>query len=148
MYSLYEIPRRSRSCFQCQAPFLPGSVYYSLLSENFERRDCCAGCFQNQPDKGKIYWKALIPEKPKQNTRHSERALSLLREIYKEQKETAYILALYLQRQKVIIRRQEVDEAILFEVVETEEILSIHKVDPERLDADLLQSQIAKKLEE
>lgn len=144
MYSLYEVPRRSRLCYQCSAPFVPGSIYYSLLTD--QRKDFCPNCFQNQM-KGGIFWKAQIPEKPKVQTKQAERALDLLREIYQEQKETAYILALYLQRQKLIIKRQEHEDLILFEVVDTEEILTIKKVELPSLDIERIRAEIAKKLE-
>lgn len=148
MYSLYEIPRRSRLCVQCCSSFAPGAVYYSSLSESFERSDYCFNCFQDQEEKGSIFWKAAIPEKVKVQTKQAERALELLRNIYREEEGMASILALYLQRQKLIIRRQEVEEATLYEVVETEEILSIKKVDPSQLDVESLQSEISKRLEQ
>ena len=96
--------------------------------------------------KGGIFWKAQIPVKPKIQTNQAQRALELLREIYQEQKETAYILALYLQRQKLIVKRQELEDMIIFEVTDTEEMLSIKKTELTTLDIYHLQAEIAKKL--
>lgn len=141
MYSLYDIPRRSRICQDCSAPFSPGSTYYSFLSD--QRKDFCSACFKEQTKSG-IFWKAQIPEKPKVQTTQAQRALELLRN---EEKETAYILALYLQRQKILIKRQELEDIILFEVLDTEEILTIKKTELSPLDTERLRAEIAKKLE-
>lgn len=134
----FQIPRRATQCHQCRTPFLPGSEYYSCLGE--ERTDFCPECFKNP---GTIFWKGAVPLKREPHTNRTEEALELLREC---REEMAYILALYLVRQKALIKRQEVDDCILYEVCATEEILSIKQVDIAKIDVAEVQKEIADRL--
>ncbi len=126
---MYEIPRRGRSCSVCEMCFSQGDTYFSALKEErgVSRLDFCATCWKNKPFK--IFWKGVVPcrkEPPKYSV---DRAFHFLREALLENDFSfALSIGLSLMRKKKIILRQELEEVYLFEIVETEEMLTLKKV--------------------
>ncbi len=143
----WEIPSRARTCSKGLESLSPDSSYYSLLIQDaegaYERRDYCLTCWQNELSSGNIptkstHWKALVPPrniKPTSKDR-AERALDLLRETlisdYPNSQAEAFLLGLFLQRMRIAAARQEIQregvECILYEVLETGEVITVPKV--------------------
>lgn len=140
----FTIPRRSRSCEACQEKFDPGAEYASALTdgdkEGLVRHDFCKRCWNDERlEEHKGFWKAVVPEKKsitKDPEGHYLEVLELLREEIEndtqESRGYAFILALYLTRKKQLILRQEIDldgqQAFLYEVLSTEEMLCVKNV--------------------
>jgi len=150
-----EVPRRSRSCHTCEKPFEKGHEYFSMLLQEQKgllRNDFCPACWKQQPCF--TYWKARIPEKLDQREEEKSRlelAFEIMREaIAQDNLEEAFILSLFLARKKYLILREEVDhegeKVQLYEVVHSEEMLPIKRVDVTRLEVDRIQKQISEKL--
>lgn len=140
MYKI-EIPKRARFCTCCSAPFEPKCPYFSSISkgeEDYLREDYCEGCWKKtSADALLAFWRGRVPPKkqdPDLPKDKEERAMHLLKEALcqdnENQKILAFYLALYLQRQKMLTLRKELQEEsgrriYLFEVIETEEMLAV-----------------------
>jgi len=135
-----QIPPRSRRCCKEQEEFYPGGEYYSNLEpdskEGYKRNDFCPACWNKEgSSSGKIFWKSRVPIKePPTAIPRNQETLSFLRELQNGREESqAFVLALFLARKGLLRRLKEVqenNEAILvYEMVETEEILFIKKVE-------------------
>lgn len=143
-----EVPKRSYECAGNKEPLEPGSDCYSLLFDHekeegqFTRKDYCPACFEAAKESLKsavTHWKARVPERAKEENifrTKEEKALILLKELIEscdDQKcQEAFILALFLARQKVIALRREVmqEEGALFqlyEALESDEIYLVKK---------------------
>lgn len=150
MLNPFEVPRRAAKCCKGEEPLNPGEDYISVLSKNHERSDYCLSCFpgpKDLPGDTLGFWKATIPEKIERPTTKNERAMQLLHEALSEKKENlAFVLALYLARKKVLKLRQELKDSFLYEVLETEEMLQIEKVDLSSLEVEEIQQNIANTL--
>jgi hypothetical protein len=141
---LTPIPPRSRRCYKNEEDFYPGGEYYSLLEsikEGYKRSDFCPNCWQSESSSGKIFWKSRIPEKEPSSQRYPE-ALSFLKTLIQTDQESsqAFILALFLARNRLLRYLKEVQEndeiMLLYEVLETEEILCIKKVELSAIQAE------------
>jgi hypothetical protein len=157
-----EIPRRSSCCVKGGEKLYPGMDYYSLLQEEgktFLRKDFCLHCWE-EPQKGEqlmTYWRSKVQVKesqiPSSAPKHLK-ALSLLKEMCKEpasiEENELFILALYLARAKQLILRKEWEQEgqvyYLYEIVESEEIVTIKKVDLSLLNIENIQQKLAQKL--
>lgn len=161
MLPYLEIPSRQNVCTRCQTPFSAKDICHSLLMESqqiWTRQDLCQPC-HDQFDSAKAAirctWKTIIPPKgtlselPKQR---DDRAMALLRLAIQndtpEDRDEAFILALYLMRKRILCFRQEIDQLgeriQLYEVNATEEILPIKKV--EKVPIETVRERIAAKL--
>lgn len=119
----YEIPRRSDVCSAHLGPFVEGEEITSLLfpkGERYERKDICSSCAAEAlkcegDSKDYIYWKSLLlrKESGKKFTK-DEKAIELLKEKVsvltsdssREELGFVYVLALYLERRKQLIKMQ------------------------------------------
>lgn len=162
-----EIPKRSLCCVKGGEPFLPGSQYYSTImleekGERYQREDYCMECWKKghpSSDSQMISsWKSIVPIKKELSElpkRRDERALYLLKEILVNPNDSstnseAFILALFLARRRLIVLRQEVIREgklplCIYEVMETEEMLSIPKIPLSDLQVETLRLELAKK---
>lgn len=161
MSFLIEIPKRSKVCVEGQEPFSPDTEYYSLLRQEngiLQRFDYCERCWKRLELKEKTYWKGRIPaehwsDQPAQS--RDELVLNCLKEMLaqtgQEEREEAFVLGLYLARKKLLTFRQQLKHNdgsifLLYELLETEEILSIPDIRLAGLNIKHIQRRIATKL--
>ena len=144
----WDIKPRSRVCQKCQTPFVDQQPYYTRLSfgkEGYERFDCCEPCWpQLEADPQYSSWKGLFkaPPPPPESVLKKETAESLLRKLMQDgtesTKNTVYILALMLERQRLLVEnevtvREDGTRVLLYEHRKTGEVFPIP--DPQlRLD--------------
>jgi hypothetical protein len=162
------IPKRAKTCFLSQEDLLPGMDYFSLLIENdshgYDRQDFCSVCwnqtFKNLSDKMLTirHWKSKVPAiiKVREIPQNRDVQIMSLLKTYlesnlEENVEESFVLSLYLSRKRVMSLRKEIrqeDNTIvqLYEILETEEMLLIKKVDLSTIQIGNIQLQIAKKL--
>jgi len=104
-----KIPRRSRSCDQCDHTFEPHEHYFTLLlpgegEEEWVRSDRCASCWEEQ--RSAVRWKSAVPASAPKEEREplsfEEQLLALL--TGEKDGARALLLALYLERQGVLYR--------------------------------------------
>lgn len=158
---LLDIPRRAKICTLSAEHFVPGSLYFTRLiplkEGEYERQDYSASSWEKVKDdlQDAIIWKGEVPKKTalEKKTDKLEKGLEALRtalegESLEEQKE-ALLMALFLQRRKNLIARGEIKKKgvvkLLFEVLDTEEMLAVSKVTLNS-DDSRLQARIAEKL--
>lgn len=156
-----EIPRRSHRCQDGGEEFTPGMEYFSLISEEpskgYQRFDYCPECWEKNKEKPGIHWKSKIPEKAnmaqdEQFKSRNEKALYLLKEALKgdsnELRNEAFVLGLLLNRCKVLVARQQLEEEkmTLYEVISSEEMLCVPKVELSQIQTESLQNDLAQKL--
>jgi hypothetical protein len=152
-----DIPKRHRSCCTCSKPFKGAEIYYSALQEGegtvvFTRKDLCAPCWEKeQVSDQKTYWKGVLPD----NSREQElppkdveaRIFQLFKQNLEEEKiPQAFILALFLQRRRKLVPREELEKAYVYEWLETGAFFTIPKVKVQELPLEQLQVNIAESL--
>lgn len=155
------IPRRAGACLKCGQGMEEQGEYYSILdtSEEYPQRfDYCIPCWEKgakleSGGSSRTYWKSKVPlkkERKEVTLTKDEKALELLEELVSSDQEEdanlAFVLALYLERRKQIAKRKDVKEVTIYEVLETEEILAVKKVDVRVLPIVEIQKQIDQKL--
>ncbi len=123
----WEIQPRSRQCSRCENRFLDGDKYRCVLSYREEqpfRRDFCMECCNNQPqpqlDEGEeliSWWQSTVripPPPPREEAIKRSLAEQLLRKYLDSSKPKyvnfRYILALMLERRRVLSQKHTVDE--------------------------------------
>ncbi|MCH9609266.1 MAG: hypothetical protein S4CHLAM45_14690 [Chlamydiales bacterium] len=119
-----KIPTRARICCKGGERLFPGSHYVSTLvlkEGEWERKDYCLTCFKGE---GEVHtWQGKIPPKEEKKLTPDEEAyarFSLL--VEKEQRdEMVYLLALYLVRKKMLVKRgptfyENIESGELFEI--------------------------------
>lgn len=107
MEPIQKLPSRSKTCFLSGDAFAPGEIYFSqmrLENEGWKRFDYSQASWDQVGEKGE-YWEGFIPLKTAKKKdsgplelfqkRHHEDPLSPI----------VYLLALYLEREKVLIYR-------------------------------------------
>lgn len=161
--ALIKLPRRSNACQKCGQNLLAGSNYFSTISSDklsaeLQRSDYCHTCSAEPLTAADSHWKSTIAVKKTLligADKRLETALGLLLNTSNGSDEPlspeeAFFLALYLARKRILLFKKEIDDAgvrhQLFEVVDTEEMLAVKKVDFNAVDAATLQKAIAKKL--
>lgn len=157
-----EVPRRASICAKQQEKFISGMDYFSVLKETEEgyvRTDYCQSCWEQSAKQEALenaltHWKSKVPPKEKLGNlsqNRDERALQLLKENLGvdaiEGQTDCFILALYLARRRLITLRQQFEQEpghlyYLYEVVATEEMLTVKYVDIFQLPVDQLQKRI------
>lgn len=157
-----EIPKASQTCSLGLEP-LAGSDYYSALFENDEagcldRKDFCLTCWKTFSkdeafSKAKSFWKSRMPEKspekpPKNRQEHVFNSLeNLLKQDSEESRRLAYMLTLFLARQRLLILRQEVEldgyKCGLYEIAQQGVMLCVKKVNLQELTNPDLQIKVA-----
>lgn len=166
-YYHLEIPKRAAECHQGKELFQPKEKYHSLLlkvdEEDFCRRDFCLKCWEEVmkkalPEETVTSWQGTVPaalEKKDEFLSRDEKALSLLKEKITdettENRQQAFILALYLARKRHLALRKEITlkdglQALLYEVAETEEMLCVRKLDLPHLEIENIQKALASAL--
>jgi hypothetical protein len=163
-YYQMDIPKRGLVCKGKGESFAPGMEYYSVLQEDpalgLQRHDYCLHCWQNDPRnkevvEGQVSWRASVALSkeafvaPSQRDHQIQQLFHSLSAI--DHPAERFILALYLQRRKRLFLRSElVDESgqiiLLYEIPETEEMLSIQKVALTHIPLQQIQVNIAQKL--
>lgn len=155
-----EIPKRAHACYKGGEPFLPGWECHSCLIFNeaestYERQDFCAACWNTQPHPPCISsWKTKIPphkqDAPK-GKESTEQALSLLKASLESEASTApyeaFILSLYLARRRILAARKELlsTSGIVYEVLETGEMLCVPEVKLSEIQIPEMERQLAGK---
>jgi hypothetical protein len=158
------IPRRSRVCCRTREKLEPGAEYISLILEGegegeYIREDILLSYWQQHPEdelakRAKSSWKSKIPlkpEAPKEQEEFLERAYEMFLEHHEktspEDLLRAFVLALFLQRKKVFIFRQEMQHldnpAYVFETQGAEDIYCVPAVKPTEEQMKSLQDELS-----
>lgn len=168
MSLLIEIPIRNKVCSKGQEPLQPNMEYYSILVEGengFARQDYCLACWEKEKQGGSTkmisHWKAHVPNKTKNGDEDEaskldkqERALHFLKKSLQENsveaEREAFVLALYLARQRILYLRQEIKQdgqrIQLYEHADTEEMIPVKRVDLSAQHLKKTQESLAEKL--
>ena len=117
----WDIQPRSNSCSACQKPFGDKQVYHTLLAmsaDSYTRRDLCGACVAAVSRDGVIsYWQGeyKIPPPPPREPIQKETAETLLRKLLESNDPTQaaalYILAVMLERKRILKHRDTVTDA-------------------------------------
>jgi len=153
----WDIQPRSHVCSACQQPFADKQIYHTLLSlaaAGYERRDLCANCFPAVPREGmSSYWQAeyKMPAPPPPEPIQKDTAETLLRKLVETKDPNragaCYILAVMLERKRILKHRDTVDDMLVYEHGGTGESFTVP--DPKlRLDQlEEVQRQVAELLQ-
>jgi hypothetical protein len=161
-----ELPKREACCRKGGEPFAAGDECYSVISEgegdDFRRDDYCPTCWEAEKidlETCITHWKAKVPMRESERKEcfqtKEEKALELLKTSLQSGEEgdshQAFILALFLARQKVVALRKEVCQDSgewlqLYEVLATEEMCCVKKVELSALAVAAIQHSLASKL--
>jgi hypothetical protein len=116
----WDIQSRSDTCTVCHRPFVDKEAYHTLLSmepTGYQRRDLCGSCHANASRAGVVsYWQGeyKLPAPPPPEPIQKENAESLLRKLVEStdpaHAATRYILAVMLERKKVLKHRDTVND--------------------------------------
>ncbi|MGD0016294.1 MAG: hypothetical protein ABSC38_02085 [Verrucomicrobiia bacterium] len=114
----WDIQPRSTACTACQELFADKQTYHTLLSfgaEGYQRRDLCSECLpQAGRDNVVSYWQGeyKMPAPPPPEPIQKETAETLLKKLCESndptQAASRYILAVMLERKKLLIHRDTV----------------------------------------
>jgi hypothetical protein len=117
----WDIQPRSSACSACQQPFGEKQAYHTLLgvgAEGYTRRDLCGACIANATRDGVIsYWQGeyKLPSPPPSEAIQKETAETLLRKLVEstdpDQGAARYILAVMLERKRILKHRDTVTDA-------------------------------------
>jgi hypothetical protein len=116
----WDIQSRGNACTVCQRPFADKEAYHTLLSidaSGYQRRDLCGGCYASAPRDGVLsYWQGeyKVPPPPPPEPIQKETAETLLRKLVEStdpaHAATRYILAVMLERKRILKHRDTVRE--------------------------------------
>ena len=113
----WDIKPRNKECGACQTPFNDRQAYFAQLvfgEQGYQRADFCATCWPQQMQAQPHYsmWKGIFrvpPPEPERRVK-KETAEGLLRELITADDATKgnviYILAVMLERQRVLVERE------------------------------------------
>jgi hypothetical protein len=111
----WNIKPRGDTCSGCGKAFADQEPFFSRLTfgaEGYVRQDTCAACWQEPAKQGALsVWKSLfkVPAPPPPEPIKKETAESLLRELMQTddptKRNTIYILAVMLERRRVLVER-------------------------------------------
>jgi hypothetical protein len=102
-----KLPSRAKKCYQSEVPFQPSDAYVSqmiLVGDSWERRDYTPEVWQTIQEKGE-FWHGKIPPKEEKKLDRSPLGLFVKRHAQTPLSPIVFLLALYLERQKVLIYR-------------------------------------------
>jgi len=151
------IQPRSQICSACQQPFADKQTYHTLLSSTatgYERRDLCPTCFPAASRDGVVsYWQGeyKLPAPPPPEAIHKDTAETWLRKLVEVkdpgQASACYILAVMLERKRILKHRDTVEDVLIYEHAVTGESFAVP--DPHlRLDQlEEVQRQVAELLQ-
>ncbi len=117
-----KIPNRAKQCSLKGESFEPGSTYLSCLTfkkGEWIREDFCPSCWEESQKQG-ANWQGVIPLKKEKKKTPDEQALARFRQL-ESQPKLRYLLALYLQRKGMLVKRT----GHLFEIPETGEVFEV-----------------------
>jgi hypothetical protein len=116
----WDIQTRADACTACHRPFVDKEAYHTLLSmeaTGYHRRDLCGACHANAPRAGVLsYWQGeyKVPPPPPPEPIQKETAETLLRKLVESSDPahaaTRYILAVMLERKRILKHRDTVNE--------------------------------------
>jgi hypothetical protein len=120
----WEIRKRSESCTATQHPFQADELFYTALyreADNFRRDDVCAAAWAARPAEPApfSFWKTKfeVPPPPPPEPLGKQDAEGLLRKLIKENsdatKNARYILALMLERKRILKPMESSDPDIM-----------------------------------
>lgn len=136
----WDIQSRACACTTCQEPFHDKQTYHTLLSmtaAGYERRDLCTECYLAAKRDGVFsYWQGefKLPPPPPPEPIEKNTAESLLRNLLDSTDPThaaaRYILAVMLERKRLLKHRDTVHEAdgkelLVYEHAQTGESFTI-----------------------
>lgn len=111
----WEIRSRAEACVRCEKPFADGEAFMARLTygaEGYQRSDFCMACWPEVAGETALsIWQSTfrLPPPPPPETVKRETAESLLRKLVAEDQEnhrnTIYILAVMLERRRLLIER-------------------------------------------
>ena len=137
MIGKIEVPKRKINCSVCDTFFAPETLMTSrlFLGERgvIERFDTCTVCECPSGKKEISCWKTVFPSKKTLGIKQKQgKAKELFDKLFKEAEDSfsqLYVLALYLERRRTLIRRDVLREGdreiILFESVRSGELYPI-----------------------
>src|SRR5437867_10865437 len=121
----WDIQPRSHVCTGCQQPFADKQNYHTLLSvsgEGYQRRDLCVACYPAAPRDGVLsYWQGeyKLPPPPPPEPIQKDTAETLLRELVDSNDAghaaARYILAVMLERKKILKHRDTAEDVLIYE---------------------------------
>jgi hypothetical protein len=151
------IPRRGPACAGCATAFEEKMRYTSVLidheaEEEYIRRDYCETCWGEPKEeeyrhKRAVFWCSAVPERKKREApkTYNEKALALLRELVKSDKEKdshlAFVVALFLERKRNIALRKVYEGVAWYEDTTTEDMLPVRRVTLSDLDMAALEEE-------
>ena len=153
----WDIQPRANACSACSRPFADKETYHTLLSfepGGYVRRDLCVACAAGASRNGVIsQWQAefKVPAPPPPEPIQKDTAETLLRKLVEakdpNQAGPCYILAVMLERKRILKHRDTVDETLIYEHAGTGESFTVP--DPKlRLDQlEEVQRQVAELLQ-
>jgi hypothetical protein len=128
------LPKRSNACADCNRAFDFNGEYISYLpEEGWIRKDYCLFCWEKiATAKSGVYWKAHMLQKSQKKIPIDEKAFLLFKELILDNGDAkkSFVLALYLERRKQMIRRAENKKTskIYYEIPQTGEVVEIHSL--------------------
>ena len=131
----WDIQPRSNECSACRQPFGEKQVYHSLLAtgpDGYTRRDLCGSCVTGASRDGVIsYWQGeyKLPPPPPPEPIQKETAETLLRKLVEStdpgHAAARYILAVMLERKKILKHRDTVSDVLVYEHAGTGESFTV-----------------------
>ena|ERR1041384_6183805 len=131
----WDIQPRSSACTSCHQPFGDKQVYHTLLAmgpDGHARRDLCGACVTNASRDGVIsYWQGeyKLPPPPPPESIQKETAETLLRKLVESTDPghgaARYILAVMLERKRILKHRNTVDDVLVYEHAGTGESFTV-----------------------
>lgn len=106
----FEIIPCKKGCLECHQPFQTNDVVFSSFNPNkWQREDFCKTCFSAR--KEEVFWKRVYKSEKNESKGlpidEEGKFLQLKTHLEKNEFQEAFILALYLQRKKVLLKRKE-----------------------------------------
>lgn len=129
---IVQLPARCTHCSCGKEPLLSGLNYVSYMNE-LQREDYCLPCWEKiQKEKKPLdgaYWKGKVAPKKQKILSKDEKALAFFQQEYPhENHEVLYVLALYLERRKQLVKKADLRGKAGFEIPLTGEIVYVKKV--------------------
>jgi hypothetical protein len=136
----WDIQSRADACTNCQRAFVDQEAYHTLLSldgAGYARRDLCGTCFASASRDGVIsYWQGeyKLPPPPPPEPIQKETAETLLRKLVEStdpsHEAARYILAVMLERKRILkhrdtVREEDGGELLVYEHARTGESFTL-----------------------
>jgi hypothetical protein len=136
----WDIQSRADACTKCKRPFADKEAYHTLLGMDaggYARRDLCGACFADASRDGVVsYWQGeyKLPPPPPPEPIQKATAETLLRKLVEStdpsHSATRYILAVMLERKRILkhrdtVRGEDGDELLVYEHARTGESFTL-----------------------